>query len=153
MIFFGHLGFSSIGTHLVRRVSANMRPFRWRYVLLFAVLPDLIDKPLQIIVPAFEVGRSIGHSLLGVCVLWLIITWRKSSPTYVLAYLIHFLCDGQWNHLPSLLWPLLGVHIYKEELIDLTEYVHRTFSPLNITFEVLGVAILFYIFKMKRQSL
>src|SRR3989338_267654 len=110
MVFFGHLGFSGMSTHLVRKVSTSSHPFQWRYVLLFAILPDLIDKPLQFIIPAFEVGRSIGHSLLGACVLWLIVVWRKASPYYVLAYLIHFLCDAQWQHLPSLLWPLWGIH-------------------------------------------
>ena len=157
MIFFGHLGFSSMGTYLTRKVSTSQRSFqhsfRWRYILLFSILPDIIDKPLQFIIPAFEVGRSIGHSILGLCILWGIITWKKLSPYYVLSYLVHFICDQQWEHLPSLLWPLWGVHIYPPEILTRAEYWQKVFSPIHLLFELVGIAFLVYIFRIQREKL
>jgi hypothetical protein len=153
VIFFGHMGFSSMGAYLLDKTTPSKRNFKWRYVLLFAILPDLIDKPLKFMIPAFEASRSIGHSILALCILWTLITFKKRSPYYVVAYFLHFVCDAMWGFLPALLWPFLGFAVDPPEILTRTEYFSRLFSPLYISFEVIGLLFLFYIFKMKKQTL
>lgn len=109
---------------------------RWRFerppdggatlVLLFAaVLPDLIDKPLEWS-GSVPVGRTIGHSILFaipvVAVVWVLARRRgsdHSADAFAIGYLSHVAADVPWHVLSEdfeelgfLFWPVTEVAEY-----------------------------------------
>lgn len=111
-MIFWHLGV----TAALMFVTLGVRRLDYRVVLLGAVLPDLIDKPLGRIFFAeqFQTGRLFAHTLLFVTVLLLGIQLFLRGETarrwFVLpiAALIHLALDGMWNHPVTLFWPFFG---------------------------------------------
>ncbi len=110
MFVFGHAGLTLAAA---RAVDREIDP---RWAVLFAWGPDLIDKPIRLLLPVFSNHntRSLGHSLaLSLAVFAGLLLWkRKPKPALVLwaCYAGHFLLDSMWLH-PSpivLCWPLLG---------------------------------------------
>lgn len=150
MIFFGHLGITVAFVFIVFYFLREKVDYR--FVLVGAVLPDIIDKPLgQILLfSVFHNGRIISHTLLFVAVLTLIGIYiekrYKSTVVEILALgaLMHLVLDQMWTTPQTLFWPLLGWAFPK---VDLTDYAN---SLLNEMFtrqdvylpEVIGFAIL-----------
>lgn len=91
-------------------------------LLLGTQFPDLVDKPLAWSVGVLPSGRSLGHSLLTVTVLFVIlyaVARRRDQRTLAVAFTVghlsHSLADtvnplleGRYGYLDYLLWPLLG---------------------------------------------
>lgn len=115
MLFFAHAGI----TLATASFSNKARPYfslDYRLVLLGAVLPDIIDKPLGGIIfkDALGSGRAFAHTLLfllllvlaGVIVQW---KWRK---TWLLILaggdFVHLLLDKIWLLPETLFWPVYG---------------------------------------------
>lgn len=96
-------------TSLARRVDL-------RVLLLGSLLPDIIDKPLGLVLfPAvYGSGRLYGHALIFPLALTLVGLWlyrRGRGPhVLVLAYgsAMHLLLDAMWRTPSILLWPLAG---------------------------------------------
>jgi hypothetical protein len=111
----GHVAFTSGFVHaLDRKVDL-------RLVCLVALLPDLIDKPIQKLLPWFSHGcsRSVGHSLAGFSVFTAIAclaSGRRAWPL-ALAYLGHFVLDRMWEprNMHALLWPTQGAFFPRHE--------------------------------------
>lgn len=110
MFVLGHAGLTLAAA---RAVDREIDP---RWAVLLAVGPDLIDKPIRLLLPAFSNHntRSLGHSLaLSLAIFVGVFLWkRKPKAALVLwgCYAGHFLLDSMWLH-PSpivLLWPMLG---------------------------------------------
>jgi hypothetical protein len=112
MLVFGHIGLTlGIARALSRDIDA-------RWVAVAAMLPDLIDKPLQyVIAPAFTHGntRTVGHSLtvLLVCMVLVAFPLRRTIRAARVVALIlpwHWLFDCMWAPAEriSLLWPWAG---------------------------------------------
>lgn len=90
-----------------------------------ASLPDLIDKPLWL-VGVTPVGRTLGHSLLGVLVIGggigAIARWRGRSELAIavlVGYSSHVVADVPWHvfagtvsELGFLLWPITRTPAY-----------------------------------------
>lgn len=99
-----------------------------RFLVLGAVLPNLIDKPLgTIIAPSLGADRLIGHSLLfgtALMSIALLVTRRgrkrRRWMAVAIGALIHLLLDGMWASGETLLWPFLG--------LDFTEGVQPYWS-------------------------
>jgi hypothetical protein len=94
------------------------RPSRldYRLLALAAMLPDLIDKPLAMLVfTQAHTSQLVAHSLLfHVAVLVLaLLFWRKQIPC-VLAFNGHLLADRMWRHTESFWWPLFGRQTFWE---------------------------------------
>lgn len=110
MFLFGHIG------PTVAAVRVNERVTDLRLPILLSILPDLIDKPIAVVLPALVNGstRSFGHSLLGASVvLAVLIAQRRrlGNPLLLWAcYVGHLVLDRMWlNDGPIILfWPLLG---------------------------------------------
>lgn len=110
MFVFGHAGLT------VAAVRAVDRDIDLRWAVLLAWAPDLIDKPVRVLLPALvsHNTRSFGHSLLvSLVVLAALLAWRRRPKEALIlwgCFAGHFLLDSMWLH-PSpavLLWPLLG---------------------------------------------
>jgi hypothetical protein len=117
MLPFAHIGitlvlFWILGVGL-RGVRAHVR---YGYVVVGAMLPDIIDKPVGMIFFAdtFGSGRIFGHTLLFVLLLavagYYLFSKKGDAGVLILAggSLVHQLLDSMWNSPASFLWPLLG---------------------------------------------
>ncbi|MEQ1920512.1 MAG: metal-dependent hydrolase [Elusimicrobiota bacterium] len=110
MYIFGHTGLTAATAHAVDHDV----DLRWAVIL--ALAPDLIDKPLSLLLPALvhHNTRSFGHTILfSLFILAALLLWkRRAKPAFLLwgCYTGHFLFDSMWrNENPViLLWPLLG---------------------------------------------
>jgi hypothetical protein len=144
MFVLGHTGISVGAVHLADR-RADLR-----WVPFFALLPDLVDKPVAWLFPGFANGwtHSIGHSLLGFAVFSLgaAIALRRRAWIAILPYALHFVLDCMWtsDNATSLFWPFLGV-----ELPPHVGYPHwwsRFEEPWQLGGEIVGLSILVALF-------
>lgn len=86
----------------------------YRFVLLGAVAPDLIDGALSVAAFGYWEGRGISHTLLTVVVVAVVVILGTRGTTRLalfglpVGWLLHLVGDGMWN-LPELfLWPAFG---------------------------------------------
>jgi membrane-bound metal-dependent hydrolase YbcI (DUF457 family) len=94
-------------------LSKGRLHFDYRLVLVGAVLPDIIDKPLSL--TGLVGGRSIAHTALFALALTalvsiLVIKAGKPKALYgfPMAVWIHLLLDSMWKTPGILLWPAFG---------------------------------------------
>ncbi|MGQ9857282.1 MAG: metal-dependent hydrolase [Thermodesulfobacteriota bacterium] len=114
MFVFGHAGLSLMFYHLLGRGGTNhsplARPSQVGAVIFFALLPDLLDKPVTLwLLQDATSTRWLGHSLVfsvSVCAavhfLW------PSLRRWVWACPGHLLLDAMWRSPHTLMFPLLG---------------------------------------------
>lgn len=104
-----------------RTHSANKWLIDYRLVIIGSLLPDLVDKTMELFLylPPFlnPSGRMVGHSLvfngllLAFC-LYIMLTCHRprllSFPVFALASTIHLLIDMAWLNPRTFFWPLYG---------------------------------------------
>lgn len=114
MFVFGHAGLSVLGYHLLgagrTNASCLTRPFQLAAVVFFALLPDLVDKPLTLwalhdAISTRWFGHTLGFSLLVCTTAYFFL---PSLKNWVWACPGHLLLDGMWRSPHTLLFPLLG---------------------------------------------
>lgn len=108
MFILGHLGFSILLGRAVRPFWPGRMPVGW--LLLGALLPDLMDKPVGHFLLPWENGRLLAHALVFAVALGLF-AWARSSRAWgciALGVLFHQLQDAFWIDLDGWLWPFLG---------------------------------------------
>ncbi|MEZ5336031.1 MAG: metal-dependent hydrolase [Methanolobus sp.] len=162
MFIFGHIGIT-LGILLILKQHPLFSKFRISYPMLVlgAMLPDLIDKPLGegLLADSLGNGRIYAHTLLF-CILLLFgaIYYNKrknDNRVFIIpaASFLHLMEDRMWRTPATLFWPLFGWEfpkgIYSSGLLD---YFYRilmnTYSLENsYTFlsEMLGIIILIVI--------
>lgn len=111
MYLLAHFAFGLAAADLARRFRGRPARVDFRWILLGAVLPDLIDKPFGFALGLS--GRTWGHTALFSLVLTLsglILLRRGSAPSAWLAFgsWTHLLLDQMWGMPPTLLYPLFG---------------------------------------------
>jgi membrane-bound metal-dependent hydrolase YbcI (DUF457 family) len=127
MLLFGHIGIT-LGiffgiSYFAPRLKLIIDP---RYLAIGALLPDLIDKPLGMIVFASTIsnGRMISHTLVFSLSLFLIGLYifdkRREIIVLTLATgsFFHLIEDQMWATPQTLFWPLLGWSFPKDSVID-----------------------------------
>ena len=106
----GHVATTWGVATLIQQNNPRLAGLDYRLLAICALLPDLIDKPLAILVfTEAHTSQLIAHSLsfnLILLVLTLLF-WRKAVP-YVLAFNAHVLLDRMWYHSESFWWPFFG---------------------------------------------
>jgi len=135
MLVFGHIASAVLPT----RWAMAKADLRW--VIFFALLADLIDKPLGLVIfrETLNNGRVYFHSLLvNLLVMLVLVLWRKPL-IYVLALWIHQLCDRMWMRPWVALWPFTGTFGYRD--LPLENWVYSVLNPYNLTTEAIGLAI------------
>lgn len=159
MLLFGHIGvtlgiFFGLG-FFIPRLRTIIDP---KYLAIGALLPDLIDKPIGLIIFAstFENGRIISHTLLFVLSLFLVglYVYEKKKDTKVLSLasgsFFHLMEDQMWATPKTLFWPLLGLRFPRSQTeFNGIEYLTRLFEN-SFTFhvsrssvpEILGIGII-----------
>ena len=118
MFLFGHLGIT-LGIAVLLLRALKIEPDRQLYgaILVGAILPDLIDRPICEILLADSLsnGRLIAHTLLFAIILVLIGVYiynRKGELWGLLlggAALLHLCEDQMWLIPETFLYPLFGL--------------------------------------------
>lgn len=94
---------------------ARFKAIDYRLVLLGAMLPDIIDKPLGAFLPiTFSSGRLFCHTLLFTLMIALqgLDLYRRGKPwlvTISFGCSIHLILDEMWLMPQTFLWPLYGL--------------------------------------------
>ena len=105
-----HLG---VGALLVY-VTIGRRRVDYRFILLGAVAPDLVDAALGLFAFEGPSGRWIAHSLVAPVAVSIVILVALSGRRRLAAFglgvgwLTHLVADGMWNAPRTFLWPAFG---------------------------------------------
>lgn len=121
MIFFGHVGittaavktYEKISGKIVRRDTSNID---YRVVILGAMLPDIIDKPIgaYFFRSTFHNSRIFSHSILFSILMMILggcyLHKHKNNNIFILGVcsFIHQVLDSMWLYPGILYWPLYG---------------------------------------------
>ena len=121
MVFFGHLGITAgivkgAETLWHKRCPGREIPVDYRFVLIGSLLPDLIDKPVGMVLfrHTFHNSRLFAHTLLFAAVLtavgWGCRRGEKGRRALLMGIgcLIHLLLDSMWLFPKILFWPFLS---------------------------------------------
>jgi membrane-bound metal-dependent hydrolase YbcI (DUF457 family) len=111
-VLFWHLG----GTTALARYAFRDERMDLRMLMLGAMLPNLVDTPVGLIVYAsLQSVRLVTHSLLLAAVLMTVVllSTRRGRPRkhwmpLAIGVLIHLLLDAMWSDAETLWWPFLG---------------------------------------------
>ena len=149
MIFFGHIGITLLVVYLV--ASAMKKSVDYRLVVIGAMLPDIIDKPLgeYLLSGIFHNGRIFAHTLAFVVVLSIIaiiVAWRyRYWGIGILAFgaFVHQLLDQMWNTPQTWFWPALGWAFPKNPLDNYALYILNNLltEPSAYVPEIVGFII------------
>jgi inner membrane protein len=150
-MLFWHLGV----TAAIVFVALGWRRIDYRVVLLGAVLPDLIDKPLGRLLfdERFQSGHIFGHTLvfpLGLLlVIQLTLRGDRARRWYVLpiAVLLHLALDAMWTEPITLFWPAFGTQFPPAPVDQYwVDVLLRPFRvPLEGVKELIGLGLLVYL--------
>lgn len=133
-----------------------------RLLLIGSLLPDIIDKPLGMVVfrDTFSNGRIFAHTLLFLLFLslvgWYVYYKYLGNALLIISWgtLWHFLLDGMWVSQKTLFWPLFG---FSFGTIDISRWGSTIWNellhqPAVYLPEILGVVILFcFVWVLLRQ--
>ena len=95
-------------------VTLGRRRIDYRFVLVGAVLPDVVDGILGLFLFEGPAGRWVAHSLLAVIVVTVVIlvAFEKETRLAVfglgVGWLLHLVGDGMWAAPETFLWPAFG---------------------------------------------
>ena len=162
MFVLGHLGIGS-------RLAAPFHEARERrWMLLGALLPDLIDKPLYYglsfatgrrgaALGLFSGTRTFGHTALFALLIWLLFR-KRHGAALVLGMATHLLLDELGDVVglfaparpgfdspptaAAVLWPALGVHFPIAPFTTVGEHVAALATGYVIAGELIGGALL-----------
>lgn len=155
-MIFWHVG----GAVLLARWVFRDPAMDLRVLVLGAVLPDLIDKPIGSVVftSYYDTGRIYAHTLLFAAVVLaavMLLTSRGSATrkrwmALPIGVLLHLLLDMPIDA-ETLWWPVLGLEFpsfAEGALVDLVAYLLK--SPWVVLQEVAGAAYLVYLYRRSR---
>jgi hypothetical protein len=152
MLLFAHIGLALATARYMSR--ANLL-----FVALGSMLPDIIDKPLGLIVfgtPAM--GRTFAHTLLFLIIPGIAAIYRKNILIASLAggVMVHLALDYMWASPQILLWPLLGgfpMSPYIDPISYLEELLAALRYPDVFVSECLGLAYISFLTLKSRNEL
>lgn len=149
-----------IGTVIGASLSGRTREWLVMTVCcIFALLPDLIDKPLVILAPTICTGRYLAHTILFAIICILLSNLALSRKPWVIGCACgifgHQLLDQMWATPANWLFPFLGsfpTAIYKDYLS--WGLIKELFTPSEWFFGLATVLMLYSFYSStKRESL
>jgi inner membrane protein len=105
-----HLGVAALLVY----VTLGRRRIDYRYVLIGAVLPDVVDGVLGLVAFDGPAGRWVAHSLSAVIVVAVAVlvvlrgNSRRAAFGIPVGWLTHLVADGMWEAPKTFLWPAFG---------------------------------------------
>lgn len=154
-MLFWHLG----GTTALIRYAFRDERMDLRFLMLGAVLADLIDTPVGLLFwDSLRNVRLIGHSLLFAAVVMLIVllSTRRGRPRkrwmpLAVGVLVHLVLDAMWRQPETLWWPFLGWEFTERTYATAGAYVRAILGDWRTwMFEATGLAYLAYLFARAR---
>ena len=125
MLLFGHIG---ITLGVAWLIESKLRvKIDYRQIAIGSLLPDMIDKPVGMILLPINNGRIFGHTLLFLLILLIISLKYRKFLFLSFASFLHLIEDEIWNEPETLFWPLLGEFPAKEHS-SFYEYIGRILS-------------------------
>ncbi|OPY52530.1 MAG: hypothetical protein A4E49_01819 [Methanosaeta sp. PtaU1.Bin112] len=144
MLLFAHVGLTLATARFLSRMSLAA-------LALGSMLPDIIDKPLGLIVfGSPSMGRIFAHTLIFLILLSFLCIYfldiRIISITW--GVFCHLCLDFMWNAPKILLWPLLGP-FPQAPILDTMSYLEMLLSGLKypgiLIPEIAGLAYLLFL--------
>jgi inner membrane protein len=105
-----HLGVAALLTY----VTLGRRRIDYRFVLLGAVAPDLVDALLDPWLDYGPAGRGLAHTLLATSAVAVVVVLalrgeaRRAWFGLAVGWLLHLVADGMWQAPETFLWPAFG---------------------------------------------
>jgi len=166
MFIGGHVGFglgALVGARrLLRRTTSLGRPaLNLGWVAFFALLPDIIDKPVGLIWWELGSRRLFAHSLLfAVLVLACVRLLWPRLILYAWLVPVHLALDSMWQSRYTLLFPFRGWRFDPDPMPPdgLTSYIQLivwklTHQPEMMVSELAGLTIIgLYLWSERRQT-
>ncbi len=152
MLLFAHVGLALASARFFSRVSLA-------FLALGSMLPDIIDKPLGLIVfGSPSMGRTVAHTLLFLMLLAALSFYSRDIRLFSITWgvLIHLSLDFMWNSPKILLWPLLGP-FPSAPILDTMSYLQLLLSGLKdpgiMIPEMAGLAyLIFFAYARRKQA-
>jgi membrane-bound metal-dependent hydrolase YbcI (DUF457 family) len=143
MLLFAHLGFTLAAGRLMRWVDLT-------FLALGSMLPDIIDKPLGLLVfGTAEQGRTFCHTLLFLMVLAALAIYLKNvrMASISVGVLAHLVLDSMWESPVILFWPLLG-NFPPAQVLGILDYFQTLLYALRnpMVYVPEGLGLLYLIF-------
>lgn len=153
MLPLGHMGITLTAIHALLHFI-KIATLDYRVVLIGSLLPDLLDKSLEILLSNHTLSKSFGHSLLFLVLLYITgILIRSNQHKTMLKILwicsaIHDVFDLMWHFPNVLLWPISLPNLQKTPYESWGEIIHLYGFPIQLVFalEILGGGILLVFF-------
>ena len=155
MLLFGHIGITlGIAWFAESRLKIKID---YRLIVVGSLLPDIIDKPVGMILLPLNNGRVFGHTLLFILIFLLTGLKYRKSLFLSFASFLHLIEDKMWSEPQTLFWPLLGFEFPAKGYASFYDYLSGILSEykpsLSHVFisEVMGLAvILLFLTRCKR---
>lgn len=151
MFVLGHVGLAIGLIALILYQKPEWRPkFDLRWVVIGAMLPDLIDKTIGLLIlrEYIDNGRIYAHTLTFSICLTAIALYFRSRPTMSIAFgsWMHLSLDRMWEVPETLLWPA-----YRWDFPQTDFYFGKWFEmlltdPYIYISEIIGASILLFLF-------
>jgi inner membrane protein len=145
----GHIEYTWGALNLLQRKAGLFEDADYRVAALAALLPDLIDKPLSLLVfTNSKTSQGLAHTLLiHLLVSLIVFVWWRKGFVYALAFNVHLLADRIWLYPHTLFFPFLGWQFEPWRFMGspgamLDAYAEIVTYPLIITLESIGLVIL-----------
>ena len=155
MLPLGHIGVNYVLINIFKRTKTRRDLF---LLVVGSLLPDIIDKPLGLILyHGFGNGRLYAHTLLfNVSMLLIILIFRRDWFVLPIASLLHLVEDQMWKQPKILFYPFLG-NFPKKPVLSLDERLKRILQayhdPTILLSDSLGALILLVlIYLIRRQK-
>lgn len=146
---------------LLSRIKGRVNQIDYRMVVLGSFLPDVIDKPIFLLIGggASLSGRDYAHTLLFNLVILIgglvLIRYRKSWLLILsLSSFMHLILDQMWNSPEVLFWPLLGPLTKGETAGWLSDRLQGLFSSPEVYItEIIGfLIVLLFAYRLVKRK-
>lgn len=118
MLLLGHVGYTAGGGWAAQRLGVG-KPVDFRLLAFMAILPDIIDRSLFLLVLNASSGHLIAHTLLfQLLLLAVLVAVRREFWIYGVASMLHLVLDVQGLAAEQAFWPLLGSDLAHIGIMD-----------------------------------
>lgn len=148
-MLFWHMGVAAV---IVYATLGRAR-IDYRWILVGAIAPDLVDGVLSVGVYDTDTGRGVAHSILAVVVVAVAVVVLARGPVRLslfglaVGWLLHLVGDGMWGAPETFLWPAFGSEFSAAPAEPYSwDLVARPLDHLVVwAGEVVGLVGLFYL--------
>lgn len=133
-------------------LAALGEAFDIRFILVGSLLPDIIDKPLGMVLlrETLSNGRIYSHTLLFLALIGAsgLFVYRRSSRTWLLALMLgtgtHLVLDSMWRSPRTLFWPAYGFAFEKVEFDHWVQGLWHLLvtNPATYITEIVGLIVM-----------